>query len=234
MLKKLKEIKKKFKKVDKEKLIAIVFFISVLIPLIFLVIQLFDSKKFDGDHYLMIMVSVLVLIAFFIPGILERKFNLDIPSPIYISFVIFLYCAATLGEVRNFFYRFPHWDTFLHFFTGLFLGTLGFSLVYLLVKTDKNIKLTPFFVAFFALCFATTCGVIWEIYEYANDTFLGTNMQKYMLEDGTLLIGLEALKDTMNDFLTNLSGALISTFIGYIALRNDYKWSKNFLIVKKQ
>src|SRR5574344_295884 len=192
----------KFNK-NKDKIISIGFLLAISIPLIMLIVQLAQSREFDGNKYLMIMVSVLVLMAFFVPAFLEKKFNLNIPAPIYISFLIFLYCSATLGEIRRFYYIYPHWDTYMHFFNGIFLGTLGFSIVYLLNKSNKEVNLTPFFVASFALCFAVTCGVIWEIFEYTNDFYLATNMQKYMLEDGTKLIGQLALKDTMDDLITD-------------------------------
>lgn len=217
---------------NKDKIISIIFLLAVSVPLIMLIIQLAYSKQFDGNKYLMIMVSVLVLMAFFVPAFLEKRFNLNIPSPIYISFLIFLYCSATLGEIRRFYYIYPHWDTYMHFFNGIFLGTLGFSIVYLLNKSSKEVKLTPFFVASFALCFAVTCGVIWEVFEYANDFYLSTNMQKYMLEDGTKLIGQLALKDTMDDLITDVVGTFIPALIGYFSLKKDYKWAKKFLITK--
>lgn len=223
---------KKITKRKKETMISTVFLLAVSIPLIVLIIQLITEKNFDGNKFLMIMVSILVLVAFFVPGFLEKKFNLSIPSPIYISFIIFLYCSATLGEIRRFYYIYPWWDTFLHFFNGLILGTLGFSIVYLLIKSDKKIVLTPFFVALFALCFATTCGVVWEIFEYGNDLIFKTNMQKYMFENGKQMLGQAALIDTMNDFVTNLAGSLIPCIIGYFALKKDYKWADKFLIKK--
>ena len=61
--------------------------------------------------------------------------------------------------------------------------------------------LSPFFIAFFAFCFALAFGVVWEIYEYTVDSVAALNMQKYALEDGTLLVGREALADTMEDLI---------------------------------
>ena len=44
-------------------------------------------------------------------------------------------------------------------------------------------------------------------------------MQKFMLEDGTALIGREALSDTMTDLFVDALGAFIMSVIGYISLK---------------
>ena len=215
-----------------DKIISIVFLLAVSVPLIVLIIQLILDKNFDTNKLLMIIVSILVLIAFFVPAFLEKRFNLNIPAPIYVSFLVFLYSSAILGEMRRFYYIYPFWDTILHFMSGIMLGILGFSIVYLLNKETKLVNLSPLFVVIFALSFATTCGVLWEIFEYLNDAILKTNMQKYMLENGTKLIGRIALKDTMNDLIINFIGCLIPTIIGYISLKKERKILNKFLITK--
>ena len=60
-------------------------------------------------------------------------------------------------------------------------------------------NLSPVFIAVFAFCFALALGAVWEIYEFTMDSVFGTNMQKYMLDNGTALIGQAALQDTMKD-----------------------------------
>ena len=85
------------------------------------------------------------------------------------------------------------------------IGALGFSIVTLLNKTEKvPMELSPLFVALFSFCFAVTLGVVWEFYEYTFDGLLGLNMQKFALENGTLLIGRAALADTMMDMGTGM------------------------------
>lgn len=147
---------------------------------------------------------------------------ISIPSWMLIPFVIFLYCAIFLGEVRMFYYRVSSWDTFLHFFSAGMLGSLAFSIVSILNQNDRvPIQLSPAFVAIFAFCFAVACGAIWEIYEYTFDGVLGLNMQKFMLEDGTKLIGRAALSDTMKDIITDVAGAGVVAFGGYFAMKKD-------------
>ncbi|MPN18700.1 hypothetical protein SDC9_166063 [bioreactor metagenome] len=105
------------------------------------------------------------------------------------------------------------------------LGALGFSFVSLLNQSEKvPMNLSPLFVAIFAFCFAVTLGVVWEIYEFTFDGILGLNMQKFMLENGTQLIGRAALADTMKDLIVDAAGALVVSIIGYISMKKQKDW----------
>ena len=122
--------------------------------------------------------------------------------------------------MRIFYYAVPHWDTILHVFSWVMLGALGFVLVNLL-NDAPNVKmnLSPGFVAFFAFCFALSCGAVWDIYEYLMDGLLSMNMQHFAVEDGTPLVGRAALLDTMKDLIVDALGALLIAVIGYFTLR---------------
>jgi hypothetical protein len=103
------------------------------------------------------------------------------------------------------------------------LGAVGFMIVNILNSSERiNIQLSPFFVALFAFSFAITCGTIWEVYEFAADGILGTNMQKFITSNGTVLVAREALVDTMEDLIVDASGALAVTMIGYFDLRKKH------------
>ena len=105
---------------------------------------------------------------------------------------------------------------------GAMLGALGFSLVSLL-NEDKRVpmEMSPFFIALFAFCFALACGVVWEIYEFTLDGIMQLNMQKYALQDGTLIVGRAALLDTMEDLIVDTLGALAVCVVGYISLKKS-------------
>jgi hypothetical protein len=141
------------------------------------------------------------------------------PDYMTISYFVFLYCAIYLGEVHNFYYVIPYWDNILHSFSGGMLGAFGLSLVNILNKSDKiHLELSPGFICLFAFCFAVMIGAIWEIYEFLGDGLLGLNMQKFKLADGTLLVGHEALKDTMYDIIIDSVSALVVVIIGYLTM----------------
>ena len=79
-----------------------------------------------------------------------------------------------------------------------------------------------------ALSFAL--GAVWEIYEFTMDSVFGTNMQKYMLDNGTALIGQAALQDTMKDIIVDAIGALVMSTIGYISLKYKKGWVEKLTI----
>lgn len=174
--------------------------------------------KVKADYLLMLVQCLLGTLVMMLPSILAKKFKVVVPSMIVILYFIFLYCAIYLGEIHNFYYVIPHWDTILHAFSGAMLGTLGFILVDLLNK-DKNIRvsLSPFFVAVFAFCFALAIGSLWEVYEFTFDSILGLNMQKHTTEAGVALVGVQALSDTMKDIIVDAASALVVAIIGYVS-----------------
>nr|WP_148335139.1 MULTISPECIES: hypothetical protein [Bacillus] len=185
-----------------------------------------EYERVKSDYVLMILQCVVGSIIIFLPSKVEKRFHIDIPDIIEIIFFIFLFCAIYLGEVQNFYFKIPYWDLILHCFSAVMLGALGFVIVNFLNDTEKlNIQLPPFFVALFAFCFALTCGTLWEIYEFTADGMLGTNMQKFITADGVVLIGREALADTMEDCIVDAIGALFISAIGYFNLKKQQKSS---------
>jgi len=176
-----------------------------------------SAERVRSDYLLMLTQCVLGLIVMALPSLIEKKWKLGIPNFIYILYYLFLYCAVFLGEVFDFYYAVPHWDTMLHFFSGGMLGALGFILIDLLNQNERiRISLSPLFVSLFAFSFALAAGAIWEIYEFTCDSFLRLNMQKYATEEGVLRIGQEALKDTMKDIIFDAIAALIVAVLGYL------------------
>ncbi len=240
----MKKTKLKKKKNVKE-IIAKIVFISFVIPLGYIVYKIITSPvsndlhieniKVKSDYVLMLIQCLLGIVALFIPSIISKKWKIIIPSSMYMIYIIFLYAAIFLGEVRDFYYRIPHWDTILHTFSGAALGALGFSVVNLLNKQEKlKVNLSPFFVALFSLCFAITMGVIWEIYEFSFDGLLHLNMQKFALENGVNLVGRAALCDTMKDLIVDSIGALVTSIMGYISLKYKKGWIDKLLITEKE
>jgi ABC-type multidrug transport system permease subunit len=185
-------------------------------------------ERVKSDYVLMLLQCIVGSIIIFIPSSVEHRYHIDIPDLMEIIYFIFLFCAIYLGEVRNFYFKIPYWDSILHCFSAAMLGAVGFMIINFLNNSEKlNIQLSPFFVALFAFSFALTCGTIWEVYEFAADGLLGTNMQKFITGNGIVLIGREALTDTMEDFIVDALGALIVAIIGYFDLRKKHIQTKN-------
>lgn len=219
------------KRTDAKRVLSIVLFVSLLLSAIYTLIRLIvgpgasQTGEFSmqrADYVLMLIQCLLAIVVMMLPSIIERRWCIPIPNIIYIMFYIFLYCAVFLGEVFSFYYRVPHWDTILHLFSGAMLGALGFILVSLLNDNARvHVQLSPFFVALFAFCFALAMGALWEIYEFTVDSILKLNMQKYLTEEGVVLIGREALMDTMEDIISDAGAALVVSIIGYHAVKRE-------------
>ena len=190
-------------------------------------------KRLKTDYILMFLQCIVGILAMLFPKFLHERISIRIPAGMMLMYVIFLYCSIYLGEVRSFYYAIPHWDTILHTFSGGMLGTLGFSFITILNGTEKvPVNLSPAFVAIFAFCFAVTLGAIWEFYEFFADGVLGTNMQKFALENGSRLVGRDAVMDTMKDLIVDSIGAFVAAGVGYISLKYKKGWVESFLLKK--
>lgn len=186
------------------------------------------GERVKKDYFLLSLQCGVASVLVFLPKKVENKFELQVPNVIQIMYLVFLFASIFLGEVSNFYYRVPVWDRVLHFFSAGMLGTVGFFLVDIWTGLDKkHVQISPGIVSFFAFCFAMAASTIWEIYEYASDGILKTNMQKYISYEYEVLAGREVLFDTMGDFLVNTMGALVAVLIGYFYLHRSLKIQNN-------
>ena len=214
------------------RIIGILLFTSLVISLIYSFVRFcmapsepLDDQMYEkvkADYLLMFVQCLLGTVVMMLPSILEKHFKIVVPTAIVILYFVFLYCAIYLGEMHDFYYIIPHWDTILHAFSGAMLGALGFILVDILNK-DQHIRvsLSPFFVAVFAFCFALAVGSLWEIYEFTFDAVLGLNMQKHTTEAGVALVGVQALSDTMKDIIVDALAALCVAIFGFMTERKN-------------
>jgi hypothetical protein len=81
-----------------------------------------------------------------------------------------------------------------------------------------DFHLSPLFCAIGSLCATMTVLALWEVYEFAIDCIFQTNVQKFMLPGGEILIGQAALSNTMMDLIIGFCGALAAIAYGF-ALR---------------
>ena len=116
-----------------------------------------------------------------------------------------------LGEILDFYVKLKWWDSFLHFTTGMAIALLSFSFINLLNNNIDNFKINTIFAVFFAFTMTITVGVVWEIIEFASDSWFNTNMQRAYVSTlngrGEALVGQSALKDTMKDLILDSLGA---------------------------
>ena len=157
------------------------------------------------------------------------RMPVELPSEMQIVAVLFVFATLFLGEVRDWYDRFWWWDAALHTTSGLLLGMLGFMFVYIL-NEDRNVDLhmRPSFVALFAFFFAVGIGAIWEIFEFAMDSYFGTNMQPATANDPS------GLTDTVQDLIVDTVGAAVVALGGWRYLARARKphvddWARRFI-----
>lgn len=215
---------KKLSRTKSQRIAYWVVLISFAAPLIYYLVEMVLGV-FDTVNLLTMLQCALGLIVLHVPDFLSEKLRFEIPSLLYVFYLVFLYCAIFLGEFYDMFNRVPFWDVILHCSSSLVSGFLGFMFVAILNKSEKVMfRLSPVFVSLFAFCFAVTIGALWEIYEYVFDGLLGLNMQKFTTPDGTVLVGHAALVDTMEDIIIDAVGGFAASVIGYISLKHKKEW----------
>jgi hypothetical protein len=192
---------------------------------------------------------VLSLLLFLLPEAVSRRFRITLPHITEALFLLFIFASEILGELGQFYLRFPHWDTLLHTIGGLLSTALGFSVIRLFHHNDT--ECTPLFCAASVFCFSMTVGVLWEFFEFGMDCFFQLDMQKdtvvhsissvmldptggnarIVLADITEVqingqpLGLGGyldigLFDTMKDLLVNFVGAVVFSFVGFFFVRS--------------
>lgn len=150
----------------------VVYLIMRFLVIICMVLQLLRG---DLNNALLCLLSLFLLFA---PLFIQNKFEITLPDGLEIAIYLFIFSAEILGEIKNFYGIIPHWDTMLHTINGFLATAVGFSLIDLLNKNSKGIKLSPFYLCLVAFCFSMTIGVLWEFFEYGADKFLNFDMQK--------------------------------------------------------
>ncbi len=124
------------------------------------------------------ILCVFTLFLFTLPAFIEDKLDIELPDPLEIVLLLFVFSAEILGEINEFYIHFRDWDLILHTTNGFIMAGIGYSLVENLNRSSDKVSLSPLYIAIASLCFSMTIGVFWEFFEYSADKFLGKDMQK--------------------------------------------------------
>lgn len=143
------------------------------------VVTLIGALLFIGGNYEGGVLCIFTLILFLLPAFVQTTFKVELPTVLEIIVLIFIFAAEILGEIGEYYMKYPIWDTMLHTATGFLAAAIGLSLIDLLNRSEKfNFSLSPFFVALVTFSFSMTIGVLWEFFEFYADCILRTDMQK--------------------------------------------------------
>ena len=201
-------------------------------------------------RYESLFFCLLTLILLVLPSLFQLTFRVEMPTTLEIILLLFIFAAEILGEIGDFYYAFPYWDTVLHTLNGFICAGIGLSLADLLNKNEKmKFELSPVFTALVGFCFSMTIGVFWEFFEYFMDMVFNMNMLKDTIiteihsipidQLGNLksitniqttiingeLINISGyldigLIDTLNDLIVNFIGAITFSVFGYFYTKN--------------
>ena len=207
-------------------------------------------RQFFLGNYHNMFLGILTLLLFMVPQFLDKKLGVTIPVGLETVILIFIFSAEILGEINAFYVKIPIWDTILHTTNGFLMAAIGFALIDLFNRSEKfSIKMSPYFVAFFAFCFSMTVGVLWEFFEFSMDWFFAMDMQKDWILSSINSVKLNptganvpihvdvqsvvingetwnlggyldvGIVDTMKDLMVNFAGAVVFSFIGILYLK---------------
>ena len=211
-------------------------------------------RQFFLGNYHNMFLGILTLFLFMVPAVLDQTLGVTIPVGLETVILIFILSAEILGEINAFYVKIPVWDTILHTTNGFLMAAIGFALIDLFNRSDRfSIKMSPYFVAFFAFCFSMTVGVLWEFFEFSMDWFFGLDMQKDWILPSISSVKLNptganvpvhvdiqsvvingekwnlggyldiGIVDTMKDLMVNFIGAVVFSIIGILYLRHRGK-----------
>ena len=168
---------------------------------------------------------VLMIIIALTPATLKRYARIHIPLGLEIGFTAFCFSALILGDVADFYGIFPWWDLLLHGLSGILLGIAAYCILDTVCKKaspDGSAKPSGTFTFIWIICFTLAIGGLWEMMEYITDGLFGLNSQQFLESSGTFdetipLSGREALRDTMEDMILNLAGAILLATIIFLS-----------------
>lgn len=184
------------------------FFVYLLLRflvILTMIIQIFNK------NYENVFLCLLTLLLLVVPSFIQVEFKIELPTTLEIIILLFIFSAEILGEIQSFYIIFPMWDTVLHTLNGFLAAAIGFSLVDLMNK-DKRLqfKLSPLFMAIVAFCFSMTIGVVWEMFEYFMDTFIGLDMQKDTIIQSITSVTLDPTKSNIPITINGIKDVLIN------------------------
>ena len=208
------KIKRKYKETKEKSLL-----VYLILRFLVIICMVLEILRGDLNNAFLCFLSLLL---FTIPTLIEDKFKIGIPSLLESIIYLFIFSAEILGEINNFYGNIPYWDTILHTINGFLAAGVGFSLVDILNKSSKNIKLSPLYVAIVAFCFSMTIGVLWEFFEYGMDRYLRLDTQKDRIVNVISTVKLDPNNDNKAVIIDNIKETHIITDDDEIVIEGGY------------
>lgn len=228
----------------------VLLWISTVLFLLLTLLSLFIQKKYPGkdfnfwvftlhgsSHTVRIFQSLAGVLLVFFPLFLEWAFKVRMSFVNILFYEIYLFMALGIGSVLEGFVSIKSYDDVAHFMAGGLGAIVGISAWLNSIDQPRKKKNGKPFLApgyAFGLFMVGFFGVLWEIWEYAVDSFLPQrDAQRTHNPDGTPRLGRDAIWDTMKDLTVNILGALFGLVLASLvnrACKGNY--DRQFLILK--
>lgn len=154
---------------------------------------------------------ILTVLLLYIPSWVQAKLPVELPQPLEITILCFIFAAEVLGEVDAFYIVIPVWDSLLHTINGFLCAAIGFSLITFLNGNEKSsLKLSPFYLALMSFCFSMTIGVLWEFFEFGMDWLFHTDMQKDTVIHAIHTVSLDSMRSNSVVSIEDISEVMVN------------------------
>jgi len=140
-----------------------------IVMIIFLIISIWKL------HWEWIFGCILAIIVSFIPTILKRNYQINLPLvlDILITFSLLLHVGGGLLGA----YNIPNYDTLTHFISSFLVAFLAFVIIYILHVYWDGLIMDKYAMAFLVVITTIAMGVIWEFNEWITDIIFKTTEQ---------------------------------------------------------
>lgn len=152
-----------------------------------------------GGVFVNIGLILFLIPLLWVPAALELMTKSKLPLVLHLNYHLFITLSSVAGSAFGVYAVVPHWDTFVHVYSGTLLAWLGFFAVKVAGEQAKA-RIRGWFAVSVALATPLAFAALWEISEYLSDTYLGTTTQAN-------------LEDSIIDMFAALIGAVIAAIL---------------------
>lgn len=177
----------------------------IITNLIRLILFLTLILTVNSSRPLIQTIAAISLLITFIPGMLARILNINIPASFEILYLMFIYGLLMFGEQRGIYHGLWWWEVLMTFTASLALGFTALSIIHVLHKTSR-INTNPILAAFLVFTITLSLATLWELFEFTLDQLLNTGLQTSLI-------------DTMQDLSISLVGSVLVSIAGYNSIR---------------
>ncbi|MEF8880474.1 MAG: hypothetical protein V5A72_01430 [Candidatus Nanohaloarchaea archaeon] len=169
-----------------------------------ILVALLLSGLYTASTKVIINSSIGLLITF-IPGLLEKRYDLAMNPflSLWITSAVFFHALGSFG----FYGSISWWDHLTHALSASLVAATGYTVIRAVDIHSEKIYLPKKFMFVFIILTVIAFGVIWELFEFLLDIIAAnTGISMPLAQHG--------LDDTMKDMIYNTGGALVTATIG--------------------